>query len=154
VSRDWGDGRPPTIAAGEQGESDIPRIVEFACNWLDKNPAAMEPRDRFRLSLTDGGTAGTREVALASLALIHATLGRLNAEGTLSSERLLDICNTAKDQHAKIPAGEQLWTKPVINLVLDVYYDLQPSKRSKRRSRFVVDTKGTLPGLTSLDRLP
>jgi transcriptional regulator with XRE-family HTH domain len=122
-----------TLLSYEQGESPIPRIVEYACNWLDKNPAAIEPRDRFRIALTEGGTAGTREVAIASLALIQATLARLKTGGTLSSEMLLDICNAAVGQHNESPTGDQPWTKPVINLIRDVYYDLEPSKRSKRR---------------------
>jgi DNA-binding XRE family transcriptional regulator len=122
-----------TLVAYEQGESDIPRVVEYACNWLDKNPAAIEPRDRFRIALTDGGTAGTREVALASLALIQSTLSRLKSDGVLSSEMLLGICNLAIDQHSLSPCGDQPWTKPVINLIRDIFYDLEPSKRSKRR---------------------
>jgi transcriptional regulator with XRE-family HTH domain len=122
-----------TLLSYEQGESPIPRIVEYACNWLDKNPAAIEPRDRFRITLTDGGTAGTREVALASLALIQATLARLKTGGTLSKEMLLDICNAAVGQHNESPNGDQPWTKPVINLIRDIYHDLEPSKRSKRR---------------------
>jgi transcriptional regulator with XRE-family HTH domain len=122
-----------TLVAYEQRESDIPRTVEFACNWLDKNPAAIEPRDRFRIQLADGGTAGTREVALASLALIESALGRLKRAGVLSSEMLLDVCNEAIDQHNGTPTGDQPWTKPIINLIRDIYYELEPSKRSKRR---------------------
>jgi len=89
-----------TYVAYEQGESAIPIVVEYACNWLDKNPAAIQPRDRFRITLTDGGTAGTREVALAGMALIQGTLARLEAAGVLSSEMLLEICNTAIAQHS------------------------------------------------------
>ena len=122
-----------TLVAYEQGESEIPRVVEYACSWLDKNPAAIEPRDRFRIALTDGGTAGTREVALASLALIQSTLARLKTGGILSSEMLLDICNAAIDQHNQSPAGDQPWTKPVINLLRDVFYDLEPSKKPRRQ---------------------
>jgi transcriptional regulator with XRE-family HTH domain len=131
-----------TLVAYEQGESDIPRVVEFACAWLDKNPAAIEPRDRFRLVLTDGGTAGTREVALASLALIQATLARLKTGGALSTEMIRDICNAAIQQHNESPSGDQQWTRPVINLIRDVFYDLEPSKSSKRRraSGMFVDT--------------
>src|SRR5271165_3183249 len=95
-----------TLVAYEQGDSDIPRTVEYACNWLDKNPAAIEPHDRLRIALTDGGTASTREVALASLALIQATLARLKGAAVLSSEMLLDICNAAIDQHNSSPAGD------------------------------------------------
>jgi DNA-binding XRE family transcriptional regulator len=122
-----------TLVAYEQGESSIPRVVEYACNWLDRNPVAIEPRDRFRIALTEGGTAGTREVALASLALIQSTLARLKAGGMLSSEMLLDICNSAIDEHNQGPTGDQPWTKPVINLIRDIFYDLEPSKRSKQR---------------------
>jgi DNA-binding XRE family transcriptional regulator len=122
-----------TLVAYEQGESNIPRAIEYACNWLDKNPAAIEPRDRFRIALTDGGTAGTREVALVSLALIQGTLARLKTGGILSSEMLLDICNAAIDQHNESPAGDKSWTKPVINLIRDIFYDLEPTKRAKRR---------------------
>jgi DNA-binding transcriptional regulator YiaG len=121
-----------TLVSYEQGESEIPRAFEYACNWLDANPAAIEPRDSLRLALTDGGTAGTREVALASLALMQATLVRLKEGGTLSSEMLLDICNGAIDQHNLSPAGDQPWTKSVINLIRDIFYDLSPEKRSKR----------------------
>jgi DNA-binding XRE family transcriptional regulator len=121
-----------TYVAYEQGESAIPIVVEYACNWLDKNPAAIQPRDRFRIALTDGGTAGTREVALAGLALIQGTLARLQAAGVVSSEMLREICNTAIDQHNESPAGEQPWTKAVINLIRDIYYDLDPAKQSQR----------------------
>jgi DNA-binding XRE family transcriptional regulator len=121
-----------TYVAYEQGESTIPIVVEYACNWLDKNPAAIQPSDRFRIALTDGGTAGTREVALASLALIQSTLAQLEAAGVLSSEMLLEICNTAIDQHNENPAGDQPWTKAVTNLIRDIYYDLEPAKRSHR----------------------
>jgi transcriptional regulator with XRE-family HTH domain len=122
-----------TLVAYEQGESDIPRVVEYACGWLDRNPAAIEPRDRFRIALTDGGTAGTREVAIASLALVQSVLARFKTAGLVSSEMLLDICNAAIDQHNNTPVGDQPWTKPVINLIRDVFYDLEPSKRSKQR---------------------
>ena len=132
-----------TLVAYEQAESEIPRTVEYACNWLDKNPAAIEPRDRFRIALTDGGTAGTREVALASLALVQATLARLKGAGMISSDMLLDICNGAIEQHNSSPAGDQPWTKPVINLIRDIFYDLEPFKRSKRRQGVRFDTKGT-----------
>jgi DNA-binding XRE family transcriptional regulator len=133
-----------TLVAYEQGESDIPRAVEYATNWLDKNPAAIEPRDRFRIALTDGGTAGTREVALASLALIQSTLAQLKSHGVLSSEMLLDICNIAIDQHNQSPSGDQPWTKPVINLIRDIFYDLEPSKRSRRQSMQKPLTSGAL----------
>jgi transcriptional regulator with XRE-family HTH domain len=123
-----------TLVAYEHGESDIPRLVEFACNWLDRNPAAIEPRDRFRIALTEGGTAGTREVAIASFTLIQSTLKRLMTGGILSSEMLRDICNAAIDTHKQNPAGDQSWTKPVINLIQDSYNDLEPSKRSRRRN--------------------
>jgi DNA-binding XRE family transcriptional regulator len=121
-----------TLVAYEQGESDIPRVVEYACNWLDKNPAAIEPRDRFRIALTDGGTASTREVAIAGIALIQATLDRLKRATIVDSGMLLDICNAAIAQQSDNPAGDQPWTKPVVHLIRDVYYDLEPSKRSKR----------------------
>jgi DNA-binding XRE family transcriptional regulator len=121
-----------TYVAYEQGESAIPIVVEYACNWLDKNPAAIQPRDRFRITLTDGGTAGTREVALAGMALIQGTLARLEAAGVLSSEMLLEICNTAIAQHSESPAGDQPWTKAVTNLIRDIYDDLVPAKRSQR----------------------
>lgn len=146
-----------TLVSYEQGESTIPRVVEFACNWLDKNPAAIEPRDRFRIMLTDGGTAGTREVAIASLALIQATLARLKGVGVLSGGMLLDICNSAIEQHNSRPTADQPWAKPVINLIRDVFYDLEPSKRSKRRPPFVVDSEGTAQavyGVTATARLP
>ncbi len=122
-----------TLVAYEQGESAIPRIVEFACNWLDKNPAAIEPRDRFRIGLTDGGTASTREVAIASLSLIKHTLATLKGAGVVSSGMLLDICNAAIKEHIESPAGDQPWTRPVGHLIRDTFYDLEPSKRSKRR---------------------
>jgi transcriptional regulator with XRE-family HTH domain len=123
-----------SFLAYEQGETPIPRTVEYACNWLDKNPAAIEPRDRLRLALTDGGIASTREVALAGLALAEATLWRLKDAGFVSSEMLLDICNAAIKQHNQSPAGDQPWTRPVINLIRDIFYELEPSKRSSRRS--------------------
>jgi hypothetical protein len=124
-----------TLAYYEQGESNIPRPVEYACKWLDQNPAAIEPRDRLRIALTDGGTASTREVALAALALTQATIAQLRTGGALTSEMLLQICNSAIDQHSLSPAGDQPWTKPVVNLIRDIYYDLEPSKKSKRHQR-------------------
>ena len=50
----------------------------------------------------------------------------------VSSEMLREICNTAIDQHNESPAGEQPWTKAVINLIRDIYYDLDPAKQSQR----------------------
>jgi DNA-binding transcriptional regulator YiaG len=132
-----------TLVAYEQGESDIPRVVEFACSWLDKNPAAIEPRDRFRMGLTEGGTAGTRDVAIATFSLLKHTLARLKGAGVLSSEMLLQICNAAIKEHIESPAGDQPWTAPVGHLIQDTYYDLEPSKASKRRQGFFVDTNGT-----------
>lgn len=123
-----------TLVAYEQGESDIPRVVEYACNWLDRNPAAIEPRDRFRILLSEGGTAGTREVALASLTLIQKTLEQLKTGGVLSSEVLLDIFNKAIEMHKQSPTGDQPWTKSVVNLIQDIFCDLEPPKRSKRRN--------------------
>lgn len=141
-----------TLLSYEQGESPIPRTVEYACNWLDKNPAAIEPRDRFRIALTDGGTAGTREIALASLALIQAAIGRLKSAGVMSSEMILDICNAAIDQHNQNPAGDQPWTKPVINLIRDIFYDLEPSKRSNRRRGLVREDTTATPRV--IDGMP
>jgi DNA-binding XRE family transcriptional regulator len=132
-----------TWVAYEQGESDIPRAVEYACAWLDKNPAAIEPRDRFRIALDEGGTAGTRDVAIASYSLIKHTMARLKSAGVLSSEMLLHICNDAMKEHVENPAGDQPWTVPVSQLIRDTYFDLEPSQRSKRRQGFLVDTKGT-----------
>jgi DNA-binding XRE family transcriptional regulator len=119
-----------SLLAYEQGESPIPRAVEYAVRWLDKNPAAIEPRDRLRIALTEGGTAGTREVALAGLALIEATLARLKSLGVVSSDVLLDVCNLAIAQHIQNAAGDQPWTKPVVNLIRDIFYKLEPSKRA------------------------
>lgn len=146
-----------TLVAYEQGESDIPRMVEYSCNWLDKNPAAIEPRDRLRIALTDGGTASTREVALVSLALVQATLARLKGAAVVSSDMLRDICNDAIEQHNSSPVGDQPWTKPVINLIRDIFYGLEPSKQPTRRRPFAVDTQGTprmVHGMTSSARLP
>jgi transcriptional regulator with XRE-family HTH domain len=120
-----------TLLAYEQGESSIPRAFEFACNWLDKNPAAIEPRDRFQIVLTDGGTAGTREVAIASLSLIKSTLAQLKRAGMLSSEMLLNLCNEAIEEHNR--DGVQPWSQPVGHLIRDVFYDLEPQKRRSKR---------------------
>jgi len=129
-----------TLVAYEQGGSPIPRVVEFACNWLDKNPAAIEPRDRFRIALTEGGTAGTREVAIASYSLIKYTLAQLKGAGVLSGEMILAICNKAMAEHNNNPAGDQAWTLPVCHLIQDTFYELESSKRSNRRSGFFTDT--------------
>src|SRR5580700_7381065 len=99
-----------TLVAYEQKESEIPRAIEFACKWLDTNPAEIEPRDRFKIGLTDGGTAGTREVAIASLSLVRGMLRELMKSRALSSELFLAICNAAIADHSDSPAGHQPWT--------------------------------------------
>ena len=121
-----------TLIAYERRDSDIPLAIEFACKWLDANPKEIEPRDRFRIPLAEGGTAGTREVAIASMSLIKQALVALKASGVVSGEMLLAICNAAIEEHSESPAGDQPWTKPVVLLIRDTFYDIEPSKRSQQ----------------------
>ena len=121
-----------TLIAYEAGESKIPLAINYACKWLDKNPALIEPRDTMKIALEDGGTARTREVALASLTLFQAYLRHLKRNDRLSGAEFLSIFNDAAGIHIDSPAGDQPWTRPTVNLIREIFYDLHPEKRSKR----------------------
>lgn len=113
-----------TLLAYEAGESDIPRAIDYACRWLDANPAQINPTDRFRLRLVEGGTVGTTEVAIAAFSLVQAILIQLAWKNVLPVNEVQEIFTKAIAMHSESPIGDHAWTQGVVGLIRNAYQDM------------------------------
>ena len=134
-----------TLASWEQGETPIPHLADLACLYLHEHPEKMKKRarrpgrgssyisKRVKLRVGPEDVAGVVEVALAGYTLAQKTIEQLRKLGVIKYEDTRDICNAAIMAFTESPAGKQLWTRPVVNLLREAFYDMEPSARAEAR---------------------